>query len=133
MTEYRTRRHAVFDIKYHFVWITTYLYKILRGRVAERARDLLRQICQPREVVIVRGAASPNHIHMLVSSPPQMAPAKIVPYLKGRSSRRLQDEFPELRETIPGTSLVGAGILLRECGRGRRGDDPEVHREPKVG
>ena len=45
MLEYRTSAHAVFDIKYHVVWITKYRYKILRGRVAERARDLLRQIC----------------------------------------------------------------------------------------
>jgi Transposase IS200 like len=67
MGEYRISAHAVFDIKYHIVWITKYRCKILRGRVAERARDLLRQICQSREVVIVRGAVSPDHIHMLVS------------------------------------------------------------------
>jgi putative transposase len=35
--EYRAIAHAVFDIKYHVVWITKYRYKILRGRVAERA------------------------------------------------------------------------------------------------
>jgi REP element-mobilizing transposase RayT len=52
MGEYRTSAHAVFDIKYHVVWITKYRYKMLRGRVAERARDLLRQICQNGEVVI---------------------------------------------------------------------------------
>ena len=28
---------------------------MLRGRIAERARDLIRQICQSREVVIARG------------------------------------------------------------------------------
>jgi len=55
MVEYRTSAHAVFDIKYHLVWITKYRYKILRGRVAERARDLLRQICQAREVVTRSG------------------------------------------------------------------------------
>ena len=66
MGEYRTSAHAVFDIKYHFVWITKYRYKILRG-LAERARDLLRQICQARDAVIVRGAVSPDHIHMLAS------------------------------------------------------------------
>ena len=66
MAEYRTSAHAVFDIKYHVVWITKYRYKILRGRVAERARDLLRQICQSREVVMVRDAVSSDHIHMLV-------------------------------------------------------------------
>ena len=78
MVEYRTSAHAVYDIKNHFVWITKYRYKIPRGRVAERARDLLRQICQAREVVIVRGAVSPDHIHMLVSCPADLAPAKIV-------------------------------------------------------
>jgi putative transposase len=76
MVEYRTSAHAVFDIKYHFVWITKYGYKILRGRVAERARDLLRQICQARGVVMIRGAVSPDHIHMLVLAPPELAPAK---------------------------------------------------------
>ena len=71
MAEYRTSAHAVWDIKYHVMWITKYRYKVLRGEVAERARDLIRQICQAREVVIIRGAMSPDHIHMLVSAPPQ--------------------------------------------------------------
>ena len=52
MVEYRTSAQAVFDIKYHLVWITKYRYKILRGRIAERARLQLRQICQARETVI---------------------------------------------------------------------------------
>ena len=116
MLEYRTSAHAVFDIKYHFVWITKYRYKILRGRVAERARDLLRQICQARGAVIVRGAVSPDHIHMLVSCEPDMAPAKLVQYLKGRSSRRLQDEFPELRKRYWGQHLWARGYFCASVG-----------------
>ena len=53
MVEYRTSAQAVFEIKYHFVWITKHRYKILRGPIAERARDQLRQICQAREAVII--------------------------------------------------------------------------------
>ena len=106
----------MFDIKYHVVWITKYRYKILRGRVAERARDLLRQICQAREVVIIRGAVSPDHIHMLVSCPATMAPAKVVQYLKGRSSRRLQDEFPELRKRYWGQHLWARGYFCASVG-----------------
>jgi Transposase IS200 like len=49
--------------------ITKYRYKVLRGEVAERGGDLLRQICAAREVRIIRGAVSPDHIHMLVSHP----------------------------------------------------------------
>jgi putative transposase len=98
MAEYRESAHAVWDIKYHLIWITKYRYKILRGEVAERARDLVRQICEAREVTIIRGAVSADHIHMLVVAPPQLAPAKLVQYIKGRSSRLLQMEFPHLRK-----------------------------------
>ena len=106
MAEYRQSAHAVYDIKYHVIWITKYRYKILRGRVAERARDLIRQICQSRDVVIVRGAVSPDHIHMLLSVPPQLSPAKLVQFIKGRSSRKLQEEFPSC-ESATGGSIYG--------------------------
>ena len=67
MVEYRKSSHAIWDVKYHLVWITKYRYKVLRGEIAVRTRDLLRQICEGREVVIVQGAVSPDHIHMLFS------------------------------------------------------------------
>ena len=116
MVEYRRSAHAVFDIKYHLVWVTKYRYKILRGRVAERARDLIRQICEAREVVIVRGAVSPEHIHVLVSAPAQLAPAKLVQYIKGRSSRRMQEEFPELRKRYWGQHLWARGYFCATVG-----------------
>ena len=65
MTEYRYSTQAVWHTKDHLVWITKYRCKVLTGEVAERARDLLRQICAAREVQIIRGAVSPDHIHLL--------------------------------------------------------------------
>jgi len=116
MAEYRTSGHAIWDIKYHLVWITKYRYKVLRGEVAERTRELIRQICQAREVTIVRGAVSPDHVHMLVSAPPQLAPAKLVQYGKGRSSRRLQEEFPHLRKRCWGQHLWARGYFCATVG-----------------
>jgi putative transposase len=116
MVEYRTSGHAIFDLKYHVVWITKYRHKILRGRVAERARDLIRQSCEARDVTIVRGAISPDHVHMLLSAPAQLAPAKLVQYIKGRSSRRLQDEFPELRKRYWGQHLWARGYFCATVG-----------------
>lgn len=116
MAEYRQSAHAVFDIKYHVIWITKYRYKILRGRIAERARDLIRQTCQSREVVIVRGSVSPDHIHMLMSVPPHLSPAKLVQFIKGRSSRKLQEEFPELRKRYWGQHLWARGYFCATVG-----------------
>ena len=116
MVEYRTSAHAIYEIKYHLVWITKYRYKVLRGRVAERARDLIRQTCEARGITIIRGAVSPDHVHMLVSAPPSLAPAEIVQYIKGRSSRRLQDEFTELRKRYWGQHLWGRGYFCATVG-----------------
>ena len=116
MTDYRTSAHAIFDVKYHLVWITKYRYKVLRGRVAERARDLIRQICEARGITIIRGAVSPDHVHMLVSAPPSLSPAKIVQYIKGRSSRRLQDKFTELRKRYWGQHLWARGYFCATVG-----------------
>ena len=116
MTEYRTGAHVVYDIKYHLIWITKYRYRVLRGRVAERTRDLIRQICQSRDIVIVRGAVSPDHIHLLVSATPNLSPAKLVQYIKGRSSRRLQDEFEELRKRYWGQHLWARGYFCATVG-----------------
>ena len=116
MQDAKPGSHTIWDCKYHIVWITKYRYKILRGRVAERARDLLRQICQAREAVIVRGAVSPDHIHMLVSCEPDLSPAKLLQYLKGRSSSRLRDEFPELRKRYWGQPLWARGYFCASVG-----------------
>ena len=84
--------------------------------MAERARDLILQICEARDVVIVRGAVSPDHIHLPVSAPADLAPAKLVQYVKGRSSRRLQDEFPELRKRYWGRHLWARGYFCASVG-----------------
>ncbi len=116
MAEYRHSAHAVYDLKYHVVWITKYRYKVLRGRIAERARDLIRQTCDARGVAIVRGAVSPDHVHMLLAAPPELSPAKLVQYIKGRSSRRLQDEFSELRKRYWGQHLWARGYFCATVG-----------------
>ena len=107
MAEYQKGRHTVHDIKYHFVWVTKYRYHILTGRVAQRLRELLMQGCQARGMTIIEGHVSKDHVHMLISCPPKLAPSQIMQYLKGRSSKMMQDEFPELKK--------GTGVSI--CGR----------------
>jgi len=117
MDEYRTSGHAIWDIKYHLIWITKYRYPILRGEVAERARDVIRQICQAREVTIVRGAVSPDHIHLLVSVPPLLSPAKLVQYREREVKPPVAGGLSASAQEILGPAHVGAGLLLRDGGR----------------
>ena len=116
MANYRHGGHTTYDIKYHLIWITKYRHPVLRGDIALRTRELIREICMSREVKIVSGALCPDHIHILVSSPPSLSPAKLVQYIKGRSSRKLQQEFPRLRKQYWGQHLWARGYFCATVG-----------------
>ena len=116
MGEYRKGAHTIHDIQYHFVWVTKYRYQVLSGEVAKRVRELILQSCMSREIKIVKGHVSKDHIHILVSCPPQLSPAKVMQYLKGRSSRLLQEEFPHLKKQYWGRHLWARGYFCATVG-----------------
>ena len=87
--DYRYGSHTVFQIEYHFVWVTKYRYKLLTGDIGERLKELIRQTCQAFEIRIISGVISKDHVHILVSAPPNMAPSEIMRRIKGRTSSHL--------------------------------------------
>ena len=109
--------HTVHDIQYHFVWVTKYRYQILTRDIALRMRDLTRQTCEARNITILNGHVSKDHVHLHVSSPPSLAPSKIAQYIKGRSSRLIQQEFPLLRKRYWGRHLWARGYFCATIGK----------------
>jgi putative transposase len=81
--EYRYGSHTVFNIEYHFVWVTKYRYQVLKGDVALRVRDLVRQTCEAFEIRIIKSVVSKDHVHIFVSAPTTMAPSEIMRRIKG--------------------------------------------------
>jgi putative transposase len=73
-------------------------------------------IAAEHDMVIVQGNIRPNHIHLLVSAPSYLSPAKMLQYLKGKSSYRLQREFRELQKRYWGQHLWGRGYFCVTVG-----------------
>ena len=59
------------------------------GEVAERARDLIREICKTKDVEIIKGHVSKDHVHIFVTVPPHISVSQLVQSLKGKPSRKL--------------------------------------------
>ena len=117
MVDYRKGPHTIYDIQYHFVWVTKYRYPVLRGEVAKRARELILQSCLSRDIKIIKGHVSKDHVHILVSCPPRLSPSKVMQYLKGRSSRLLQEEFPHLKKRYWGRHFWARGYFCATVGQ----------------
>jgi putative transposase len=96
--DYRYGSHTVFQIEYHFVWVTKYRYKVLTGEVAERVRELVRETCGAFEIRIVKGVVGKDHVHNLTSCPPTLAPSEVMRRIKGRASSKLLEEYRRLRK-----------------------------------
>jgi putative transposase len=116
MRSYRVNSHSKYDLKVHLIWIPKYRKRVLVGHVAERTRDVLRQICMEHEVHIISGKVASDHVHMFVSYRPQMALTKLVQYLKGVSSRVLLQEFQHLRKQFWGRHFWARGYMAISSG-----------------
>jgi putative transposase len=116
MEHYRTGPHSRFDLKYHFVWITKYRKGVLAGEVGLRLRELVREICRTYEIEILEGSISRDHVHILVSCPPNLSPSKIMQYIKGKSSRKLLMEFRHLQKMFWGRHLWARGYFVASSG-----------------
>jgi len=108
---YRRGAHTVTDFQYHFVWKTKYGYRILKDEIGLRLREIIKEICLQHEMDIVKGNIRVNHIHILVRGPSHLSPAKMLQYLKGKSSYRLQREFPQLQKKYWGRHLWSRGYF----------------------
>ena len=114
--DYRYGSHTVFDIKYHFVWVTKYRYQILKGDIALRVRELVRQTCEAFEIRIISGVVSKEHVHIFVSAPPTMAPSEIMRRIKGRTASKLLEEFPSIKKRYWGHHFWARGFFCATSG-----------------
>ena len=105
----RYSHHTVSNLSVHIVWVTKYRYKVLIGDIKVRCRELLIQGVNALDVKILKGVVSSDHIHMHVEYPPSLSISDLVKRLKGRSSRMLQKEFPELKRRYWGQHFWAIG------------------------
>ena len=116
MKNYRKTSHSVYDIKFHFVWITKYRKPMLAGSIGTRLRDLIREICKTMDIEIIKGHVSKDHVHLFVSVPPYHSVSQMMKRIKGKTSRRLLSESRILAKQCWGRHLWARGYFAASSG-----------------
>ncbi len=96
--EYRHEQHSVHLVVYHVIWCPKRRRKILTGSLAIRLKALIHEVCEEHEWQVLEVAIQPDHVHLFVRATPYTMPSDIPRLIKGRSSRVLREEFPELHK-----------------------------------
>ena len=108
----RYNGHTASRLTAHIVWVTKYRFKVLEGDIKIRCRTLIKQICDSEDITILSGVVSTDHVHLHIEYLPQKSISDIVKRLKGRTSRRIQDEFPNISKKYWGRHFwaIGYGV-----------------------
>jgi len=80
------------------VFSPKYRGKVLVGDVAMLAEAIIRKTCKELDIKIIDMSVSSDHIHLFIQYPPKFSVSFIAKRLKGRTSRILLQEFPELKK-----------------------------------
>jgi putative transposase len=116
MAEYRCGAHTVYEIHLHLVWTTKYRKPVLVGDAATRVRDLIREICGIHDVKIMKGHVSKDHVHLLVSIPPQVTISRLLQWLKGKTAHKIMVEFPHIKKRYWGQHMWARGYFCCSTG-----------------
>ena len=99
--DYKSNNNVFYSCKYHVVWCPKYRRRVLVEDVAARMDELVRSICAEIRVDVIELEVMPDHMHLLVELDPQYGINRAVKYIKGKTSRILRQEFPQLRQRLP--------------------------------
>ncbi len=114
---YWTGAHTKHRHMYHIVWIPKYRKRILKGPIAKRIEELLRECADINRWKIHELSIQADHVHMLVQLRPNVSVSRAVQLFKGGSSKVIREEFPDLREFLWGDSFWADGYFSETIGQ----------------
>ena len=96
MDDVNSLSHSKWRCKYHIVFAPKYRRQVIYKDIRKDIGVILRKLCEQKNVEIIEAELCPDHIHMLVSIPPNLAVASFVGYLKGKSALMIFDRHANL-------------------------------------
>lgn len=101
----------------HLVWIPKYRKRILKGKLASRIEELLNMCAEANGWKVLELNVQADHVHIVLQFVPTIAVSKMAQLLKGKSSKIIREEFPELEETYWGDSFWADGYFAETAGQ----------------
>lgn len=109
--------HTAYDITYHFTFIPKYRRRKLVGNIKKRLEGMIRFCAQVNEFEIVEMNIQPDHVHLLLSAKPSYSPSEIMQLIKGGTSKKLRELFPQSPETTWSNSFWADGYFVGTVGQ----------------
>ena len=116
MSSVKRTKHAVYDTKYHLVWIPKYRKSILNKEIAKYLKQIFKEIAEQFEFEIDTMEVMKDHVHLFLSAPPRYSPAQVVQIMESISAKQVFRRFPHLEDVLWNKELWSDGYFVRTVG-----------------
>ena len=120
MKDNNSLAHTTWNCKYHIVFAPKYRRQAIYGKYKASIGQIIRELCQRKGVEIIEANACRDHIHMLVSIPPNLSLSAVMGYLKGKSSLMIFDRHAHLKYRYGNRKFWCRGYYVDTVGRNRK-------------
>ena len=120
MADIQSLSHSKWRCQYHIVFAPKYRRQEIYGKLRADIGRILRQLSEQKGVEIIEAEACPDHIHMLVSIPPNLSVAQYMGYLKGKSSLMIFDRHANLKYKYGNRHFWCRGYYVDTVGRNEK-------------
>ena len=111
--------HTKWNCKYHIVFAPKFRRQAIYLKLKEDIGKILRQLCEQKKVSIIEATACIDHVHMLVSIPPNLSVSAFMGYLKGKSSLMIFDRHAHLKYKYGNRHFWCRGYYVDTVGRNK--------------
>ena len=118
--EIKSLAHSKYRCQYHVVFAPKYRRKVIYGKLRKDIGEILRKLCEQKNVEIIEAEACVDHIHMLVSAPPYISIAQFMGYIKGKSSLMIFDRHANLKYKYGTRNFWCRGYYVDTVGRNKK-------------
>ena len=116
MRDYKSLCHSVWDCKYHVIWIPKYRRKVLYGGLRQHLGAVLRELASRRESTVEEGHLLRDHVHMVISIPPEYSVAQVIGFIKGKSAIHVARNYLGRKRNFTGQSFWARGYAVSTVG-----------------
>ena len=120
MDDINSLSHSRWRCKYHIVFAPKYRRQVIYKDIKRDIGTILRKLCEMKDVEIIEAELCPDHVHMLVSIPPNLAVASFVGYLKGKSALMIFDRHANLKYKYWNRHFEARGYYVDTVGKNEK-------------
>jgi putative transposase len=92
-SKYRSSRRAVFNLTVHIVFVTKYRRKVITNEMLMKLKEVFTSVLKSWDSELIEFNGESDHVHLLISYPPQKLLSSLIANLKATSSKTMWREF----------------------------------------